>query len=161
MKTIKVNNTTNNYTTLKDKIRNAIANRYPFFNLRKPKTELHLEDLVFTSYEPVETIHIPIFKTIKNEITDKLRFGLFEKPKTRKNKKDPRLEEAMRRLREYADSLTDDDDDTLYFMGKRIKFYDNFIQVGDEIISLYDYDTYFKEHSYNISFIITLSYNID
>jgi len=156
-----------NNTTIKDKITNAIANKYPMFGI-KPKTELHLDDLVFTAYEPVNTkaIQIPFLAWFKNEITDKLRYGLFAKSKEEKAKKNLALMAAMERLRKYAAELKDneEDDDELFFMGKRIKFYDNFIQVGSEIISLYDYMPYFKKNKKNgitIQFMISLSDELD
>lgn len=48
-------------------------------------------------------------------------------------------------------------------MGKKIRFYDNFIQIGSEIISLYDYKPYFKKNTNKatINIIISLSANID
>ena len=156
-----------NNTTIKDKITNAIANKYPMFDI-KPKTELHLDDLVFTAYEPVNTkaIQIPFLTWFKNEITDKLRYGLFAKSKEEKAKKNLALMAAMERLRKYAAELKDneEDEDELFFMGKRIKFYDNFIQVGSEIISLYDYIPYFKKNKKNgitIQFMISLSDELD
>lgn len=156
-----------NNTTIKDKITNAIANKYSMFGI-KPKTELHLDDLVFTAYEPVNTkaIQIPFLTWFKNEITDKLRYGLFEKSKEEKAKKNLALMAAMERLRKYAAELKDneEDEDELFFMGKRIKFYDNFIQVGSEIISLYDYMPYFKKNKKNgitIQFMISLSDELD
>ena len=156
-----------NNTTIKDKITNAIANKYPIFDI-KPKTELHLDDLVFTAYEPVNTkaIQIPFLTWFKNEITDKLRYGLFAKSKEEKAKKNLALMAAMERLRKYAAELKDneEDEDELFFMGKRIKFYDNFIQVGSEIISLYDYMPYFKKNKKNgitIQFMISLSDELD
>ena len=156
-----------NNTTIKDKITNTIANKYPMFGI-KPKTELHLDDLVFTAYEPIDTkaIHIPFLTWFKNEITDKLRYGLFEKSKEEKAKKNLALMAAMERLRKYAAELKDneEDEDELFFMGKRIKFYDNFIQVGSEIISLYDYMPYFKKNKKNgitIQFMINLSDELD
>ena len=156
-----------NNTTIKDKITNAIANKYSMFGI-KPKTELHLDDLVFTAYEPIDTkaIHIPFLTWFKNEITDKLRYGLFEKSKEEKAKKNLALMAAMERLRKYAAELKDneEDEDELFFMGKRIKFYDNFIQVGSEIISLYDYMPYFKKNKKNgitIQFMISLSDELD
>lgn len=155
-----------NNTTIKDKITNAIANKYPIFGI-KPKTELHLDDLVFTAYEPadIKAIRIPFLNWFKNGITDKLRYGLFEKTKEEKAKKNLELVAAMERLRKYALELKENEDkeDELFFMGKRIKFYDNFIQVGSEIISLYDYMPYFKnkKNDITIKLIINLSDELD
>lgn len=165
MKKIYLNDTTNTKTTLKDKMMNEIMRRYGF---GQPKTELHLGDLVFTSYEPVEVkaIPCPFFIRLRNEITDKLRYGLFEKSKEEKAKKNLKLIAAMERLRKYAVELQEEekDNDELFFMSKRIKFYDNFIQIGSEIISLYDYMPYFKKNKkngINIQFIISLSNELD
>lgn len=155
-----------NNTSIKDKLVNAIASKYPMFGI-KPKTELHLDDLVFTAYEPIDTkaIRIPFLTWFKNEITDKLRYGVFEKSKEEKAKKNLELIAAMERLRNYAIELKNNEDkeDELFFMGKRIKFYDNFVQVGSEIISLYDYMPYFKNKKNNVTikFIISLSDELD
>ena len=161
MKKIYLNDTTDTKITLKNKMMNEIMNRYGF---GKPKTELHLDNLVFTSYEPVEVTAIPcpFFIRLRNEITDKLRYGLFE-TKKKKEKKNKELIEAMQRLQAYAASLNKEENDELYFMGKKIRFYDNFIQIGSEIISLYDYMPYFKKnnHKSTINLIIHLSAEID
>ena len=161
MKKIYLNDTTDTKTTLKDKMMNEIMRRYGF---GKPKTELHLGDLVFTSYEPVEVkaIPCPFFIQLRNEITDKLRYGLFENKK-KKEEKNHELAEAMARLQAYAEAVKEEEDKELYFMGKKIRFYDNFIQIGSEIISLYDYKPYFKKNSNKatINIIISLSANID
>ena len=161
MKKIYLNDTTDTKTTLKDKMMNEIMRRYGF---GKPKTELHLGDLVFTSYEPVEVkaIPCPFFIQLRNEITDKLRYGLFENKK-KKEEKNHELAEAMARLQAYAEAVREEEDKELYFMGKKIRFYDNFIQIGSEIISLYDYKPYFKKNSNKatINIIISLSANID
>ena len=162
MKKIYLNDTTNTKTTLKDKMMNEIMRRYGF---GQPKTELHLGDLVFTSYEPVEVkaIPCPFFIQLRNEITDKLRYGLFE-TKKKKEEKNRELAEAMARLQAYAKTVRrEEENDELYFMGTKIRFYDNFIQVGSEIISLYDYKPYFKKNPDKtiINIIISLSANID
>lgn len=162
MKKIYLNDTINTETTLKDKMMNEIMQRYGF---RKPKTELHLGDLVFTSYEPVEVkaIPCPFFIRLRNEITDELRYGLFE-TKKKKEEKNRELAEAMARLQAYAKAIKEENEDNeLYFMGKKIRFYDNFIQIGSEIISLYDYKPYFKKNTNKatINIIISLSANID
>lgn len=161
MKKIYLNDTTDTKTTLKDKMMNEIMRRYRF---GKPKTELHLGDLVFTSYEPVEVkaIPCPFFIRLRNEITDKLRYGLFE-TKKKKEEKNHELAEAMTRLQAYAEAVREEEDKELYFMGKKIRFYDNFIQIGSEIISLYDYKPYFKKNpnKATINIIISLSANID
>lgn len=161
MKKIYLNDTTNTKTTLKDKMMNEIMNRYGF---GKPKTELHLDDLVFTAYEPVEitAIPCPFFTRLRNEIADKLRYGLFETEK-KKEEKNKKLITAINRLKAYADYIKEEDaDNEFYFLDKKIRFYDNFIQVGSEIIPFYDYKTFLKKYNRNtINFIINLSMYIN
>ena len=136
---------TKKHETIEDKIVNELKNRYGFkahtehMKMYKPgpKTPTFADLFILYPFAPTQW-HTP---NILDHNLDYAKRIVAQATKP----KESALDAALRRLKEFADSL--DEEEKSYdfmFMGKPVKFYDKFIQIGSNIIPTLDYKPYFS-----------------